>query len=241
MGKQVGLILIATGKYDVFLPQLLEGINEHFFINENIGVYLFSDKEYEGRISSRINLHRFDVPHLKFPFPTLYRYKWITEHSDSLNSDHLFYCDVDMCFVGRVDAEILCDGLTVTQHPGFYKGGWGSKKTKGESMAYVPPEQQNNYVCGGFQGGSHDEYLKAAKILSENIETDLKMARSMFYIGNSGVLAEWHDESHWNWYIKQYEGNIKILSPSYCYPMLWDLPFEKKILALDKDHKEIRS
>ena len=32
-----------------------------------------------------------------------------------------------------------------------------------------------------------------------------------------------------------------ILDPSYCYPESWDLPFPKRLLALDKHHEEIRA
>jgi len=32
----------------------------------------------------------------------------------------------------------------------------------------------------------------------------------------------------------------KFLDPSYCYPESWNLPYEKKLLALDKNHQEIR-
>jgi hypothetical protein len=31
------------------------------------------------------------------------------------------------------------------------------------------------------------------------------------------------------------------LTPSYCYPESWDMPFDKKLLALDKDHEEYRN
>jgi len=31
------------------------------------------------------------------------------------------------------------------------------------------------------------------------------------------------------------------LSPSYCYPESWSLPFDKKLLALNKNHNQIRN
>jgi hypothetical protein len=33
----------------------------------------------------------------------------------------------------------------------------------------------------------------------------------------------------------------KILDPSYCYPESWNIPFNKKLLALDKNHSDVRS
>jgi hypothetical protein len=46
------------------------------------------------------------------------------------------------------------------------------------------------------------------------------------------------DESHWNAYIKKHPA--KLLSPSYCYPETWHIPFEKRILALKKNLREVR-
>lgn len=31
-----------------------------------------------------------------------------------------------------------------------------------------------------------------------------------------------------------------ILSPAYCYPQSWRLPFPRKIIALDKNHAAMR-
>ena len=87
---------------------------------------------------------------------------------------------------------------------------------------------QNKYYAGGFQGGKTDIYLKACETMASDIETDEK----------NGVMAVWHDESHWNQYLYLHEH--KELSPSYCYPESWKLPFPKKLLALDKNHADIR-
>jgi hypothetical protein len=53
-----------------------------------------------------------------------------------------------------------------------------------------------------------------------------------------GVLADMADETHWNWYLKSH--SYKELSPAYCYPETWHIPFEKKILAIKKNYKEVR-
>jgi histo-blood group ABO system transferase len=86
------------------------------------------------------------------------------------------------------------------------------------------------YFAGGFNGGTSLEYLKMAKKISENIIDDF----------NRGFIAIWHDESHLNRYFID-NPPTKILNPSYCYPENWNIPFERKLLALDKNHSEIRS
>ena len=59
----------------------------------------------------------------------------------------------------------------------------------------------------------------------------------------NGIVAVWHDESHLNRYLSETFAldQLKTLTPSYCYPESWNLPFKKKILALDKNHAEVRS
>ena len=67
-----------------------------------------------------------------------------------------------------------------------------------------------------------------SKTIKERVDKDLE----------KDVIAIWHDESQMNRY---FIDNIpKLLNPSYCYPESWNIPFEKKLLALDKNHSEIR-
>ena len=71
--------------------------------------------------------------------------------------------------------------------------------------------------------------LEIFQHLLSNIEIDL----------DNGIVAIWHDESHWNAYLNNnYEvlkDKLHILSPEYLYPEGWDLPFEKKKLFWDKN------
>ena len=73
-----------------------------------------------------------------------------------------------------------------------------------------------------------DLIVNLEDILQNNIDKDLIKE----------YIAIWHDESHLNRYF--INNPPKKLSPSYCYPESWNLPFERKILALDKNHSELR-
>jgi hypothetical protein len=62
----------------------------------------------------------------------------------------------------------------------------------------------------------------------------------------NGVMAEWHDEGHWNKYLSE-SIYYKELSPAYCMVEQQELrgkwgidKFEPKIVALEKNHKTIR-
>ena len=222
---KVGILIISTGRYDVFVGPLLESINKYFLTNHEKQIYHFSDQ---------YNVDNFFVPHLPFPGPTLCRYQWFVQYRQAIDADVLYYLDVDMRIVAPVGDEILPDetGLVATRHPGFWNGGWGDVGTTKRSTAYVPKAERRAYYCGGFQGGTRSAYLDAAEEMARNINEDKKR----------GVVATWADESHWNKYLTSH--SFKELSPSYCFPEAeWakGLPFDKKIIALDKDHKALRS
>ena len=240
MEKQnvVGLIIICTGKYDIFLQPLVDSMEKWFFVGSKFDIYLFSDKDYPVSLTNRMTLYRNAVPHLPFPYPTLFRYKWISKYADVFQSDNLFYLDVDMLFVNEVGSEILPSNneLVVTRHPGFFHGGWGDRDTSPRSTAYLDPVLWKDYFAGGFQGGTRDAFLKASETMDYNIDIDF----------DNEVMAKWHDESHWNHYIKFYP-SIKILSPEYC--MVEEMGLRKKwriddltprLIALKKDHKKLR-
>lgn len=228
--NRIGLLIIATGKYDVFIEPLLHSVDKYFFKNEPVDIYLFSDKIYWGDHSERINIIGTPIEHNPFPYATLYRYRHFTNYFNLLQPEFLYYIDVDMRIVAPIGDEILPNesGLTATIHPGFYKGG-GSWENNSKSKAWIPKELQNKYYAGGFQGGKTGVYLNACEQMDFLIKMDEE----------NGVMACWQDESHWNRYLCN--KNPKELSPSYCYPESWRLPFPKKILALDKEHDKMRS
>jgi len=249
--NKVGLIIISTGKYDRFIQPLVNSMDKHFFAGDEFDVYLLSDNEYLISYPERVSHQRFHVPHLPFPLPTLNRYKWITQYSDSITAKNLFYMDVDMLFVGSVGDEIRPNGkqLVATYHPGFYMNdGWGDNDTHPLSRAYLHPKMRTHYYAGGFQGGERKTYLEACGIMAMRIEEDFEIARTIDFTKNNGILARWHDESHWNCYLKYGMSTFKSLTPEYC--MAEQIELRKKwkidnlipkIIALEKDHNKLRT
>lgn len=237
--KKIGLLLISTGKYHIFLQPLIDGIEKYFFAGHDIEIYLFSDREIELQKSERINVVRIPTEHKPWPASTLYRYKYFSEAADKITSDFLFYLDVDMAFVGDVGEEILPDEshefITATLHPGFFRGG-GSWETREDSYAYVAPELRIKYYAGGFQGGRTQEYLQACEDMAKCIASD----------ESRGIIPVWNDESMWNCFLASM--TPKTLTPEYCQVeeedkrRRWGTDhFVPRIIALSKDHAAIRS
>ena len=226
---KIGLLVIATGKYTQFIPPLFKSVQKHFMNGHEVNIFVFTD----GKIPENNIIKRVEQKHLGWPNATLKRYHVFDKNKDTLSKmDYLFYCDADMKFIADVGDEILpeksSNGLVGTEHPGFHGGRRGTYETRKESTAYVSPNEGVTYCAGGFNGGTSKAFLRMSKTIKERVDKDLE----------KDVIAVWHDESQMNRY---FIDNVpKVLNPGYCYPESWSIPFEKKLLALDKNHSEIR-
>jgi hypothetical protein len=233
----IGILLIATGKYKQFVEPLIEGIKTHFMPGNVVGINLFTD---DRDFNPEGIMQRFIIPAYKFPHATLYRFKMFVEQKDHLKAfDYLFYLDVDMKINDTIKEDILPDELLGVYHPGFFVNNrWGSENVGPESLAHVSQQYQSGYLAGGFQGGRTKEYLEAAELLAHRIQKD----------ENRDIIAEHNDESHWNWLAKSGRYRFKCLTPAYCMVedeerrRLWKIShLPVKIIALNKNHEEIRS
>lgn len=240
----IGLCVITTLKYKQFFPQLLEGVKKYFLVHHKIKIFLFTDEFIPSFGNERVTIEQHPIESYRFPFASLYRYKIFSKYHRWLSEmDYIFYSDVDMNFCDTVDDNILNDGLTVVYHPGFYSqrekvGHWGSNGVSEKSLAWVDPKRRFGYVAGGFNGGIAESFLQMSAVLNNRIHADEL----------NGVLAEYHDESHLNWYVKNnYLDSILYLTPEYCLVEqnvlreMWGISnLTPRIIAMAKDHKTIR-
>lgn len=237
-----GVLIIATRKYKQFVPNLLEQIDKLFLPKEELTVFLFTDEEFV------YNEHDYDftvrqrrIPPYKFPEATIYRYKTFDKHSEDLkHCSHLYYLDVDMAVIENVGEEILVDGLMAVRHPGFFiSDQWGSEGNPEMSTSFFPKEHRRHYYAGGVQGGKTEHYLEAVKVIAERIDEDER----------NGTMAIYHDETHWNRYTNYDRPELVTeFTPAYCMVeqehlrKAWGIDhLQPKILALSKNHSEIRS
>lgn len=243
--KRIAVCLICTGKYDVFLPEILKSIDKYFLPKHSVSVEIFTDKvdEIMQRLYiknlplERIGLTYRRIESLKFPYATLYRYKKILAAPGAwYGSDYIYYMDVDMKIVDTVGDEILGDVVCV-KHPGYGNVGGGAWCNDMNSTAYTSPLKRQMYYAGGFQGGSTKSFYLAMKQMDRNITTDEER----------GVLAPWHDESHWNMFLSTCKDKL-VLNSDYCMVenmgqrKLWKIDhLSPKIIALDKNHADMRS
>jgi len=233
---KICILNIATNKYIQFVEQLLESVEENFLNGHDISALVFTNHEIE-EVSDNVKISQ--IEHEPWPIPTLKRYHYFVKEKEYLSQfDYIYYMDVDMRIEDKVGDEILGD-LVATQHPGFWfkDKSQFSYERRPESTAFVPADEGKMYYAGGFNGGKPEHFLKMSQTIVDNVEKDFE----------NGLIAVWHDESHMNRYLINNPPTIE-LTPSYCYPEAarinpggWNVPFDAKIVALEKNHSEVRS
>ena len=228
---KIAVLNIATGKYIDLFEQLKESIKINFFKEDDVDIFLFtdSDREYED------NVKKIKIEKGGWPKDTLYRYHYFLMAKEQLMKyDFLIYLDVDLKVVSKVGKEMIGD-LVAVHHPGFYQKNNGTYERRTKSTAAVPMNITSPYYCGGLQGGRPKNYLKACEEMVKNIETDEK----------NGIMAVWHDESHWNKYLTKNKPE-RSLDPTYCYPTDCHFPWldnlsqKRKIETVKKDEAGLK-
>lgn len=225
---KVGLCVMATGRYDAYARTMIESARKYFLTNQDVTYFIFTN----GDIPDAPDVVKVYQERLGWPSDTLKRNQVYLSHKDLYKDfDYLYATDADMLFEASVGDEILSDRVA-TIHPG-YVGRKGTLETKKTSAAYVDEKKAGPYFCGGFFGGTKDEFLKMLAQTVKQIDADLK----------NNYIAIWHDESHLNRYFFDNKPTL-ILNPSYCFPEEYTrdekFPYERKLVALKKNHEEVR-
>lgn len=224
----IGFLVMATGKYDVFIPQLINSIRAHVLPEHKKTFFVFSD----GSIPADSDIVRIEQKRLGWPLDTLMRFEVYHAHRAAFaECDYLFAIDADMRFVAPVAEEILSD-LVGTTHPGYYQSPRSSftYETNPHSTAAIKPNEGTHYFAGGFYGGTYARVIELFEHTIANIKQDFAQ----------GLIAIWHDESHLNRYFVD-NPPTKRLPVEYCVPeeLQYQYP-PAKLLALHKRHADFR-
>lgn len=224
----VGLLIVATGKYTSFVAPLIKSAEQYFLTDHQVTFFIFTN--YPEQIIKQKNVIPLYQDQLPWPFITMMRCSMYCKHQEAFSSmDYLYALDADMRFVNPVGDEILSD-LVATQHPGFITDRRGTYETNPASTAYIGEAEGTYYFAGGFYGGKREPFIAMNETMYANIQRDL----------DNNLIAIWHDESHLNHYFLHNSPTL-ILSPSYCYAEGSGIPFFPRLVALNKNHAEMRS
>lgn len=232
----IGICIMATGKYTCFIEPLIQSAEKYFLPRHNKTYFIFTD----GEIQEQKNIITLSQKRLGWPYDTMMRFAVYQKYEEYFkNMDFMFALDADMKFVNFVGDEVLYEKndqlaeRVAIIHPGFYnqKREHFSYETNPASTAYIAKNEGKFYFCGGFWGGSREGFLKTCRYCIEHIDKDLE----------NNIVAVWHDESHRNRCLIDFPPSI-ILGPEYCHPehQRLDHVFTPRLLALDKNHTQMR-
>lgn len=230
--NRIAILYICTGTYVAFWEDFFRSIEKKFLPDTHKEYFVFTDADSIYGESDCDRIHRIHQENLGWPGNTLYRFRIFLRIEKELEKfDYAFFMNANIvCREVITEEEFLPveKQLLVVQHPGYYADPsyvFAYERRK-KSLAYIPYSKGEVYVCGGVNGGKTGAFLTLIRELDRRITEDEK----------NGIIASWHDESHLNRYILDRD-DYKLLSPSYCYPEGWDIPFAKKLLVVEKEKK----
>jgi hypothetical protein len=222
---KIGVLVICTGKYDIFFEELYQTSEKFFLIDHKKTYYVFTDKT----LPTYPNVKIIQQDNLGWPNNTMKRFEMFNKIRELLEQEEfIFFLNANMLFVDFVNEEVIPSEinnfLMGVNHPGFFNSPKEqfTYERRTESVFFIPYSQGKFYYQGCFNGGRSNEFLEMSKILDNLIQTDL----------NNGIVPIWHDESALNWYYL--DKNPLLVDSSYAYPEHWSIPFEKKILQRNK-------
>ena len=228
--KRIAIFYICTGKYDIFWNDFFASSENHFCRGHQKHYFVFTDST---AITPGENVTVIYQDNLGWPMIACYRYRILLRMEKELGGfDLMAFFNANALFVADISREDFFGGgvrsLVCAQHPLFYENPAEApfEKRPG-STAFVPDNNRKRYCQSAISAGTKDEYLSMLHELADNTETDL----------NNGIVAAWHDESHWNAYInnnRSAEDVLNVLSLSFIYPEGYQFSCEKKIMMRDK-------
>lgn len=225
---KIAITTIATGKYDIFVPSLINSCEKYFLPDLEKTYFIFTDSD---KILSSDKVKLVSQKKLGWPYDTMMRFHMFDSQRDKfLGFDYIFFMNANLRIVSRINNDILetegtC-GIIATVHPGIYvdlvypnfninhtqnkipflnKEIYPLERRK-ESNFYIPFGKESLYFQGCFNGGETKKFISMSKILRDLIDKDLE----------TGIIPLWHDESALNWYLN--DKNPKVLDPTFAYP-----------------------
>lgn len=217
-----GLVVIATGEYNQFIPELAESAR----LNFKCHLYLLTDRPEDYK-EGYFGITVIKIPHYGWPKMPLLRFETILKFREVYQEHYMFVADAEARFERPISNSILSHRVGVL-HRNITR--WRSEfnyETRLASTAYVAPDEGEKYFACGFFGGHQSEFYQMLSAVAQNIRRDLW----------NGIRAVWGDESHLNRYFIDHPPTL-VLPPNYMCPEK-NPYFRPYITHRDKDFKKI--
>lgn len=207
---KIGIIFIATGKYYIFIKDLVESFEKFFLPNQEKKYFIFTDNDNPDVKGD--NIHYIAKKKEEWPFDSLNRFKDIYQNESLFSGiDFIFFTNANMKALQLINEEILPKedfDFSAVVHPGYFmesKEDFPYERNP-KSLAYIPYGDGEYYYQGCFFGGRTNEFMKMSNVIAENTKKDL----------DNDIIATVIDESHMNKYL--IDKKVMCIPPVYAYP-----------------------
>jgi len=233
---KIGILYICTGPYIEFFDDFYNSSEKNFLPDCKKHYFVFTDGN-NSLFHNNKNITVIPQHQLEWPYAVLYKFHYFLQAQHLLKDmDYLIMTNANMVFVDKIKKEeILPDEkdnyLFGTIGPWLYKTGKfelgkGHFEKNQKSKAYIKPSERKIIYAAGFCGGRKQEFLNMCFQIRNWTEQDLA----------NDIFAKWDDQAYLNKYFL--ERNIKELTPAYCFPEEYEVPFEKKIVVVYKQGRK---
>ena len=215
---KIGMIVIAIGEDKDRAMSLIATARRLFLKGHDVQFFVFSNQYVPKNDDMTWVKIKHKEPHLPF----FEKPHCICNHQNLfVKMDYLFMCDANMLFVDKVGDEILPKEppfLVGVEYPNLDAQHPMTNKKKSDT------NKSDLHYTEAFIGGKKNSFLQMAKTIKEHIDSDLG--------------GEDMDVQDIETYINAYytEHHPKLLHPGYCFPGLSKLPFQKKIVTMNKSY-----
>lgn len=228
--RRVALCVMATGHYTRYLQGVINSARTYFCLGHELTLHVWSDIGAAAAGISGPGLVWHQADHMPWPGPTLYRYRRMAKAGDLLRkADYVFYVDADSMFVRPVGSELF-GNLVAVRHFGYLDVNPAHLPfdRREKTRACVPRGKGARYYAGAFQGGCASIYMAAVDVMANAIDADKA----------DGIVANWHDEAHWNKHLVDHPPDV-VLSHDYTCPPQWR-PETQRICIVNKNAAYMR-
>ncbi len=222
----IAILYICTGKYNQFFADFHASCEQYFMKGiAHVEYFVFTDKVDLSRAE---NVHLIRKECEGFPKDSLFRFDLFLRVREQLEQfDYIYFFNANAEFLQPVGPEILPDdsGLVAALWPRREcQPAWMYPYERNKrSLAYIAPHNPPyHYYMGGINGGTCKAYMDMIETCARNIREDY----------DKGIIAQVHDESHINKYLRTHA--CKILPCKYCWPEEWDTNINPTMIFRNK-------
>jgi hypothetical protein len=259
MMSEIDIVSIATNGYTRYWLKMVESFVQNNKAFKRVVIHLITDDPDFVALSAPkkpwLKYATYSVGSEPWPYPTLLRYRYISEVFNEIETDNFMYIDSDMLFHPGFDSELARafanNDLNFVAHPGYWQSDTKNRiELNSVSFRSIIAKSRRKLVLGS-QGAWETRQASSAFVPRKDRKNYIcggvwfgnresirvmihELEKSTDMDLENGIIAKWHDESHINRWYSEFGGNL--LKPDFCfdptYPNLANL--KPKIEAVNK-------